>query len=260
MVLALLVVGGCGESAATRGVDADSTARTGANVDRVPADDPDGASSAAPRPRSGSPSVDAICDTINNSLRCARAVEAHRLPDAPRAERRGDTLLLALNAPDTVRLVDQGSERNADEVVLYSYQDHWTRAGYFVIQKQYYEGSEFLLVNDSTGRRTALPDRPLRAPGAQRFAVLSLDLVAGYGPNVLQVWEMEDGRPARVWETEPSQWGPRSGRWADSTTLRFVQHGYCDQLGGSGRGMCDREAVLRRANYEWHLETATDGG
>ena len=245
LVLGLLLLGGCGDGPADRSnASGDSTARE-----------------AALRPAAWQPpDVQSICDTINNSFRCARAVESRQLPRSERAMRRGDTLFLALESGDTMRLEDEGSERRADQVVYYSYQDHWPDPGFFVVHRQYYEGSEFVLVQDSTGRRTGVPDRPLRSPNGHRFAVLSLDLVAGYGPNVLQIWELDEGQPERAWETEPSQWGPRSGRWADSTTLRFVQHGYCDELGGSGRRMCDREAVLRRTGDEWHLEAEADGG
>lgn len=219
----------------------------------------DGAAGAA-ADTAGGRGVAEICDTITNSFRCARAVERRRLPSASGAGRRGDTLFLALETGDTTRLVDFSGDHS--DVIHYSYQDHWAEAGQFVVHKQYYEGSQHVLVDDSAGTRTALPDRPIPAPGGTRFAVLSLDLVAGYGPNVLQVWTLADGSPRRVWETEPSQWGPTDGRWLDSTTLRFTQHGYCDQLGGTTRAMCDRFATLRKAGGDWHLEIGApdDGG
>lgn len=200
-----------------------------------------------------------LCDTISNSFDCAAAIEADRLPAATGVRRHGDTLRLAL-ADDAARYVDQPGD--AADVVHYRYQDRWREPGRYLIQVQYYEGAEYLLVDDSTGRELRIPDWPVRAPGGRRFAVLSLDLVAGYGPNTLQVWELEDDHYRKVWETRPSQWGPRDGRWSDSTTLELVQHGYCAELGGEGRDFCDRPARVRKEGGSWHFstgETAAEG-
>ena len=195
-----------------------------------------------------------LCDTIPNSFDCARTIEDRRLPVAEGVERQGDTLLLSLSSGDTLRLADRsGGDHSAR--YYFSYQDRWPDRGYYLLQKQYYEGSAFLLVDDSTGSTTTLADWPLRTSDGRRFAVLSLDLVAGYGPNTLQIWDFEGGSPTRQWETEPSQWGPVDGSWVGSDTLRFVQHGFCGELGGSGRQMCDRPAVLIRSGGAWHLQT-----
>ena len=199
----------------------------------------------------------AVCDTIDNSLDCARAVEARRLPATDRALRRGGALVLRLEAGDSLRLADRADgDPSARE--YHSFQGHWEDRSYFLVQKQYYEGAEYLLVQDSTGAVTRLPSWPLLAPDGARFAVLSLDLVAGYGPNTLQIWSFDGGSPAREWETEPSQWGPREGRWTSPDTLRFTQYGYCDQLGGEGRGMCGRPAALHREGGSWHLRVGDE--
>ena len=251
---------GC-DAGADPGAEIDPAAGTGDDVGTA-APSPDDPADPMARGTPG-PDVDAICDTINNSFRCARAVERRMLPGADRATRQGDTLFLALETADTVTLVDDSVE--AGEVTYYSYQDHWRGdaggAGWFVVQKQYYEGSEYLVINDSTGERTTIPNRPLLAPDRERFAVLSLDLEAGYGPNVLQVWSLGGDGPERVWQTEPDAWGPADGDWADATTLRFTQHGYCDRMGMSGQGMCERPATLTRAGGDWNLDVeAANGG
>jgi hypothetical protein len=199
----------------------------------------------------------AVCDTLDNSFDCARAVEARQLPASERVARRGDTLLIALGGGDTLRLADRDTGRPASRE-YHSFQARWPDHGLVLVQKQYYEGSEFLLIAEGTGDVTRLPDWPILSPDGDRFAVLSLDLVAGYGPNTLQLWAFEDGEPKREWETEPSQWGPRDGRWLSPDTLRFVQHGFCDQLGREGRGMCDRPAELFREGDTWHLRVGDE--
>ncbi len=240
--------------AALYGCEDDGAADAGAGSADTTAAAADRAAS-APDPAAYARLRASVCDTMTNSFDCARAIERRQIDGAERAWRRGDTLRLALASGDTARFVDQPGGHARSE--YYRYQDAWADAGFVLLQKQYYEGSEFILVDDSTGARTRLPDWPLRSPDGRYFAVLSFDLVAGYGPNTLQIWTLEEGAPERVWETEPSQWGPRSGSWQDGETLRFIQHGYCGEIGGEGRRMCDRPATLTRTGGSWHLETGT---
>jgi hypothetical protein len=248
MLLVLMTGAACDGEAGRRDVATDS----------VPADSTPSADSAAVEPAFADRSVLAVCDTLTNSFDCARSIEDRLLPDTDRAARHGDTLALVLAAGDTLRLVDESGDHS--DVVYYSYQGHWPPAGQFLVQRQYYEGAEHVMVDDSTGDQTVIPDRPLLSPDSRRFAVLSLDLVAGYGPNTLQLWRLEDGVPTMEWETSPSQWGPTDGAWESDTALHFTQHGYCSELGGKGRDMCDRAARLYRSGGTWHLETGSAGG
>lgn len=253
-VLLLVLVGAACGDAGGRGVPADSIAADSGFAEVGDTTVPGGTVPDV----SADLEVLSVCDTLTNSFDCARAIEGRRLPGEGRAARRGDTLGLVLAGGDTLRLVDEVGEHS--DVVYYSYQGYWPGRGLFVVQRQYYEGADHLLIDDSTGERTVLPDRPLRAPGGARFAVLALDLAAGYGPNTLQVWGFEDGVPTLEWETRPEQWGPANGRWVTPDTLRLTQHGYCDQLGGTGRGMCERPAWVYRSGGEWHFEAVEDRG
>lgn len=191
----------------------------------------------------------AICDTINNSFRCARAIEERALPGSRVAERHGDTLVLELADGDTARLVDRPGE--GGDVVHFSYQDHWPDRGYVVIQQQYYEGSEYLLVDDQTGARTTVPERPLPAPGGDRFAVLSFDLEAGYGPNTLQIWQFTAEGPRMEWETNPDTWGPTEGRWAGPHRLEFTRA--CPAVPDDATE-CGGRATVERSGSDWILE------
>lgn len=247
LVLALVASVGCDREAGPRGVPPDSlpTGRAAfldsAVVDEAAFTDP---------------SVLSVCDTLTNSFDCARAIEGRLLPETDRASRHGDTLALVLAAGDTLRLVDESGDHS--DVVYYSYQGHWPPSGHYLVQRQYYEGAEHVLVHDSTGESTVIPDRPLLSPDGRRFAVLALDLVAGYGPNTLQLWRFEDSAPTMEWETSPTQWGPTDGAWEDTTALRFTQRGFCSELGGTGRDMCQRPARLYRSGGNWHLETGSE--
>lgn len=194
----------------------------------------------------------AVCQDITNSFECARAIEAHQLPDAG-AERRGDTLILALEGGDSARWVDVRGD--AADVLHYSYQTLWSEQGLVLIQVQYYEGSEYLLVDTTTGERTRLPHWPLLGPDGQRFAVLSFDLEAGYGPNTIQIWELRSGTPSLEWSVEPEDWGPAEGRWETASTLRVLRRGYCEDGGDLRRDFCDHPARVVLDEGGWTLVT-----
>lgn len=259
ILLVLASLAGCQESGAAG--DADAAYDTAA----APAEPDDGArDNAATAPDTLASDRDyaqlraEICDTLRNSFECARAIERQQVAAFPRAMRQGDTLRLVMGS-DTVRFVDEGGDPG--QVVRYSYQDHWPDTGHSLLQAQYYEGSDYLLVDASTGSRTSLPHWPLRSPDGHRFAVLSMDLVAGYGPNTLQIWVFDDGsegEPVLEWETEPSDWGPAEGSWVDGRTLRFTQRGFCDRLGLAGQGMCDRPARVMRNGGSWTVTIEGD--
>lgn len=255
LLLPLLAVLACGEpeGGAARGPD-DGPGHAASDATAAA---PDPASRPAAPAAALPPAADpgAICDTIDNSFRCARAIEAARLPHTPRAARRDGILLLTLSGGDTLRLVDRPGEGNG--VVYYSYQDHWRGSGWFVVQEQHYEGSAYLLIDQRTGERTDVPARPLLAPGGARFAVLSFDLEAGYAPNTLQIWSLGEGRPVLEWEIEPETWGPTDGRWTDAETLTFTRR--CGA--GPAEGVeCDGRATLRRTVAGWILTTEDGDG
>lgn len=224
-------------------------------------DAPDAASAAADSPAAGpagppgpadAPQLAGVCDTINNTGRCARAIEQVQLARTDRAERRGDTLLLALEGGDTARLADRPDA--GDQVIRYSYQEHWVEQGYSLIHAQYWEGSSVVLVDDRTGNRTVLPETPLRSPGGDRFAVLSFDLEAGYSPNTVQVWSLAGDRPRMEWEHEPERWGPTAGQWRDNETLTFTRSCVFEE-----GAHCNTRATVRRTADGWMLEPSDNG-
>jgi hypothetical protein len=80
--------------------------------------------------------------------------------------------------------------------------------GYHLVERTYYEGRDYLLINSSTGHRTALPDMPVISPGGRRILVASMDYEAGYQPNLLQVWRVTRDSLVREWELETGEYGP----------------------------------------------------
>lgn len=243
----LLALAACGDAPPSQ--DAPPDGRD-AGIGAEPTQDSPAMTGESARPVSPDPQV--LCDTIRNTLRCARAVEEAALQETDRVRRQGDTLLVRLS-DDTLRLIDRPGE--GSDVIHFSFQAHWPDRGFYLIHQQYYEGSAHLLVNDATGQRTTIPDRPLRGPDGQRFAVLSFDLEAGYNPNTLQIWRFDGDAPAMEWETNPDTWGPVDGRWLGPRSLEFTRA--CPPGGREGTE-CGGRAVVSSTGEDWVLEVSGD--
>jgi hypothetical protein len=92
--------------------------------------------------------------------------------------------------------------------------------GYHLVKRTYYEGRDYLLINSSTGHRTALPDTPVISPGGRRVLVASMDYEAGYEPNLLQVWRVTRDSLVREWELETGEYPPARGWGASDPVWR----------------------------------------
>jgi hypothetical protein len=96
-----------------------------------------------------------------------------------------------------------------------------------------YEGSgAYLIVDDSTGDSTIVFGKPIASPDGKRFALTSLDLIAGYNANMIEVWRMVGRKPEKEfsYDTDDSgePWGPSDAVWRDSATIDFIKNSMTD--------------------------------
>ena len=185
-----------------------------------------------------------LCADIHNFYDCALRIEAARLDRQDRVTRTGDTLLIRLPDGGEVRLVDRGTQA---ETVRFAYAGFLDRVGYHLVSVHYYEGAEYRLIDGATGETTEVAAWPVVSPEGRRIAVASNAGVAGYAPNLLQLWRVTGDGLEVEWETRPDDWGADSARWADSTTLRFDRTSLCEGE------ICRSDAVLRWVDGEWSV-------
>lgn len=195
-------------------------------------------------------------DAANQDSADARPSPAGTDPDGDRmqvvaslglARRAGDTLVLRLRSGQSTRLVHDTT--GGDDWVLYAFDGHVGRAPFFGIRVSYFEGSGYLIVHDSTGRRTQLDAAPLVSPSGRWLATASMDLVAAFDPTRLLVASLSGDTLQTEYEVSPEDWGPDSLQWHSDDTLRFLQRWVTEEPGAYRSS----PAQLIRSATGWRL-------
>lgn len=120
--------------------------------------------------------------------------------------------------------------------VAFLYRGFMPHRNLHLLEVRYYEGSAFLLVSARSGAQQYIPGPPLFSPDGQRFISLSMDLVANYNPNKIQVWRVAPEQPRLEWELDLDQeltspaWGPSNAEWADHSTVEFLKNELTPEL------------------------------
>lgn len=164
-----------------------------------------------------------LCHETAGLRQCAQQIEKQAMEDHPgQAVRRDDVLIvngkykeptIFRNRPD-VKYAYAGSLFETD-IVLEIIEEGWSA----------------LLIPSSEQATLRLPGLPLFSPDGQYFAVLSLDIDAGYKPNTVQIWQRRNGRFEKSYELAdfPEDGGPLHIRWTSPDSLH-VQVITPDQL------------------------------
>ena len=106
--------------------------------------------------------------------------------------------------------------------------------GYHVIEQDYYEGWNYLLVHPSTGHTTTVWKPPIVSPSGRRLLVASMDLDAGYVPTLVQIWTVRSDSLTRDWELTTADyeagegWGASDPQWLSDTVVRVMKHPFHD--------------------------------
>ena len=159
--------------------------------------------------------LDRVCRNIQNSPVCAQAVEKTQLPRYPQqVSRKGKILRLTLKTGKVVELKDvttdpKKQDEQVDKIVHYSFREYFRDLGYFLVHVHYWEGADYLMVNDQNGQRYRLPDLFLLSPDRQRLATLLMS--EAYIPTSIQIWRITPEKMTREWSLEPGIGGRRRG-------------------------------------------------
>lgn len=175
-------------------------------------------------PRQSDEQLAALCADIQNSYECAQAVERHQLQKpvlARQVARKGKALHLQLRDGKNLTVADT---QPADEasIVKYSFRDYLSEIGYFLLHRQYYEGEEYVMLQDQTGKMFPLPNVPVVSPDKSRLATTFAGLSGGYSPNTVEIWLLTPAGLAQEFTTHPRDWEPTGAVWVDNATIRLT--------------------------------------
>jgi hypothetical protein len=152
-------------------------------------------------------------------------VEEIMLKKVEGATREGKALKLQTDA-GTVTFEDRINigERSA-KYYLVSIRD---TLGYFYLIRVFgYESRGYILVDKKTGQTIDLYGMPIFSPDGKKFVSVSLDLEAGYIPNLIRIYELVDDKFAKEWEyVYQGMKGPANPVWLDNSAIVFFEVTY----------------------------------
>lgn len=181
-----------------------------------------------------------------------RAERLLALEESGRVSRYGGVLTLRLASGRRVALIDTIVDGGAFRRFLYV--GHLRELGVHVVEATFYEGGEFRVYHDATGQEVTLAGPPIPSPDGTRFAVASVDLHAGYDPNVLEVWRATPRGLTREYAVDGGDaWGPADVAWDGFERLRFVEERVSDRM-GDGEDTVRTPASLVHVDGRWAVE------
>lgn len=192
----------------------------------------------------------AICTGLDNTYRCARAIEHQILAvSAPWAQRDGATLRLRLDTGAWIALhpeAPQAATAPFAERGSFSYFGQLPGIAYYLLHVQFTEGNAFAAVSRASGRISPLPGYPVVSPDA-RWLLVAED---GYFSDI-GVFLFGVGRDSLtlVWAVRPDGWVPGVPRWLSDSMASVEQRegtelGAVDSLVG--------HLHLKRDAHRWH--------
>ncbi|HEX2095340.1 MAG TPA: hypothetical protein VHG28_23290, partial [Longimicrobiaceae bacterium] len=157
-----------------------------------------GARASPPAGPAPAPDPYEACGSREDAEVCAAEVERAALArSGGRARRSGGRLEIAAAGGRVIPLANDTTE--GERYVRYRYREYLEEIGYHLVEVGFYEGGGFVLVSAATGDETHLHGSPVVSPDRARFVAVSVDLVAGYDPNGIQVWRLTGAGPRLEW-------------------------------------------------------------
>lgn len=171
---------------------------------------------------------DEICNEINNSEECAIAIEEAITAIYPELIdlSPGEVKISLLNGESKSfanTIVPEG-EVTTDEYTYHHIVNYYATLELVLIEIQYYEGGEYLLLSRKNGEVEKVFEEPQFSPDQKHFATFSEDMIAGYQPNGYEIWRLDEVGLKRVAFDTPENWSPASIKWLDNGAIEIERY------------------------------------
>ncbi len=133
-------------------------------------------------------------------------------------------IVLSLANNKKVILKDSLAGSDNSEQVTYNFIGHFKEVGLYVINVQYYETEEYLLISDKTGVITKVWGEPKLSPDKKHIACASNAIGYDIMPNGIQIWLVQKDTLKLDWESKQEQWGPMDIIWVTENKFYFTKH------------------------------------
>lgn len=136
-------------------------------------------------------------------------------------KRMGDSLLLPVENGERVALVNNKSD--GDDYADYTYDAFLPEINCYGIWGGYYEASDYVLVNRTTGVSLHVWGKPVISPDKKMLVCPSFDIEAGFIPNGMQLFVHDNGKLENIGDVALDKWGPNRVMWLDNGVIAVEQ-------------------------------------
>jgi hypothetical protein len=99
----------------------------------------------------------------------------------------------------------------------------------------------------TTGKKTYILGQPFFSPDNKFIMAINCDIEAQYSGNGFQLFEIVNLEIRKVWEYNPTIWGPVDIKWIDNSTL-ISRNQLLDTLAGKITSNYTKISVKRKAS------------
>jgi hypothetical protein len=186
-----------------------------------------------------------ICEGIQNSLECFKAVETKVLQDGVPASREGNVLSIVVQKDKKMDFKDQPNQGENSE--YFNYIDFQIEAKIHIIQYSKYEGGHLLGVHSHSGQIIKLLDYPEISPNGKKLASALFCPDSNYCENGLQIYKISKKGIQEEFSMKSSTWTGSDPVWLDeeNISLFFYENGYIQEPTQKG--------ILKHKNGKWIL-------
>ena len=157
-----------------------------------------------------------LCLSGEGMLHCANKIERAELTSANKVNRSEGGLNI-IGSESVLEFVD-------DSEVAYRYAGNVL--GFHLVLVVLSEGWSLLLLSECSLEKTPVPGAFSFSPDQSMVVSLSMDLEAGYSPNIIQVFKVAaNGGLDKIFHVDnfPPNSGPSKVRWSNDKSLIYVQ-------------------------------------
>lgn len=174
-------------------------------------------------PKKTTRDLDSICKDIHNSYECAQAIEKYQLPFYKDYVKRQDiSLILKLDNGQTKTINNKNID--TDSIVAYCFRDYLENINAYLLEIQYYEGGNYLLIDKTFNKSSVILGIPVVSNDKKRFVVSNLDLESGYTANGFLIYNIDkENGYTKEYEEYPKDWGPSKIKWINDNEIEIEQ-------------------------------------
>jgi hypothetical protein len=177
-------------------------------------------------------------------------VEEHLLEQVTGVTREGDTLRLETDV-GTVTFVTRVNVGEGSARYYLAGHLRQARDDFYLVRVFGHEGRGYRLVSKKTGQTVNLYGIPTFSPDGNRFVDVSLDLDAGYHPNLIVIYKFEDNEWVMEWRhIYEGRKGPADPVWLNNSAIVFFEVTFNDVP--TVPNFKKRPFTIERENNTWN--------